>query len=298
MPSNRGQKEKKLKQQAPTVPPVVSGLMEMLGELHRRCPVLCPAVVPNGLADAEQGVALLALCTSAEEKRAFATMLQSVRAKVKTCALTGQVVTDQSSLRFVSSWGLDPKAGTYTLQRCTFASAEAAQLLDTAAMLERFTRESADYKELGRLAQLFSEVNAEGGEARSGLEARLWLQECLALACSCQVLASSLPKWQALCPDGTPCRKGVGVLALAKRAMNGSSEEAAMNSVSADEKDGGEEEEPKARKVSDKPSRKARQRQAAAAASAAERDAANGTGDEDGEQAEAAPPSKKKRIRN
>ena len=99
--------------------------------------------------------------------------------------------------------------------------ADAALLLDTAAMLERFSRRDADTKELGRLAVLFCEANASDGEEERGpVEARLWLQECLTLASACQVIASSLPPWRMLTPDGETFVKG-SVVAVAEALLEG-----------------------------------------------------------------------------
>lgn len=202
-------------------------LAAMLRRLRARCPVLCPSVVPAGLADAEQGVALLALCADAAERTALATLLRSARAGRGACALTACEVADEGALRFVSRWELDPAAGAYRLLSCDFVCAEAALLLDTAAMLERFSRTDADAKELGRLAQLFCAANQHADEpARSAVEARLWLQECLSLAAACQVVASSLPyQWRVLGPDSEPLR-GRSALAIAQGILGASPESA------------------------------------------------------------------------
>ena len=116
----------------------------MLSQLRERCPVLCPSVIPSGLADSEQNIGLLALCADTDEKRALATLLQSVRATKRACALTAREADEEGALRFVSQWELDADAGTYRLHRCDFVCAEAALLLDTAALLERFSRADAD----------------------------------------------------------------------------------------------------------------------------------------------------------
>ena len=209
-----------------TSPSPGSALSAMLEELRRRCPVLCPGVVPSGCHDAEHGVALLSLCRDAEEKQALALLLKQRRASVGTkCALTGRSADDESEMRFVSTWELDVHASAYRLTRCAFVCTEAAMLLDTAGMLERFSRTSADAKELGRLATIFCEANASGGadintEARTGVKARQWLQECLNLAAACQVLASSMPRpWGIVGPDETPLGKGMtsgGAVALVR----------------------------------------------------------------------------------
>ena len=192
----------------------------MLATLRARCPTLQPAVTPSGLADAEQGVALLALCSDAAERQALASFLRSARAKQKNCALTARAVASEADLRFVSRWDLDAAAGTYGLRRCAFVCAEAALLLDTAAMLERFSRADADAKELGRLAQIFCAANQpDGEEARGALEAKLELQECLNLAAACQVVASNLPhRWRVLGPDAKPLG-GRTAKALAEAAL-------------------------------------------------------------------------------
>jgi hypothetical protein len=195
-----------------------SALSSMLGELRARCPKLCPAVIPAGLHDSERGVALLALCNEPAQKRALAVALQQARSGAGTrCALTGREVADESALRFVAQWDLHPTAGTYRLRACGFACPEAAQLLDTAGMLERFTHADADAKELGRLAQIFCEANEHAYE--KALDARLWLQECLALATSCQVVASSLPAWKAVGPSDEPLRKGERLLPIVRALL-------------------------------------------------------------------------------
>ena len=108
-------------------------------------------------------------------------------------------------LRFVSQWELQPARGIYQLQRCSFVCPEAALLLDAASLLERFTRPDADGKELTRIAKFFCEVNHRPGDRERGATAaKLWLQECLALACACEVLASSFPIWRIIGPKGEP----------------------------------------------------------------------------------------------
>ena len=210
MPSNRGQ----------SGPSASASLPAMLSLLRERCPVLCPSVVPSGLADSEQNIGLLALCADTDEKRALATLLQSVRATKRACALTAREADDEGALRFVSQWELDADAGTYRLRRCDFVCAEAALLLDTAALLERFSRADADSKELTRLAQTFSAVNQGDGEpARGAVDAKLWLQECLGLAAACQVIASNLPqRWKVVGPDDEPLA-GRSVLSIAKAML-------------------------------------------------------------------------------
>lgn len=203
----------------------------MLAALRERCPTLQPAVVPAGHADAEQGVALLGLCADATERQGLATFLRSARATRKACALTSRPVPSEADLRFISRWEVDPAAGTYSLHRCAFVCAEAALLLDTAAMLERFSRADADAKELGRLAQIFSAANQPAGEEpRGALEARLELQECLNLAAACQVVASSLShRWRVLGPDGQPLggrrAKAIAEAALKAGAADGAADE-------------------------------------------------------------------------
>ena len=68
MPSNR---KPKVQEDAPS-----ASLVSMLSLLHERCPVLCPSVIPSGLADGEHGVALLALCEDVAEKQALASLLR------------------------------------------------------------------------------------------------------------------------------------------------------------------------------------------------------------------------------
>ena len=192
-----------------------------MAALRERCPALCPAVVPAGLSDGEQGVALLGLCKDAAERQALATLLRTRRAKRRACAVTARPVEDDADLRFVATWELDAAAGSYRLRGCDFVCAEVALLLDTAAMLERFSRTDADPKELSRLAQIFAAANKQAGEeAPSGaLEARLALQECLNLASACQVVASSLAQnWRVLGIDGEPLQ-GHSALAIAEAAL-------------------------------------------------------------------------------
>ena len=178
-------------------------LQAMLDELRARCPVIRPSVMPATLSDGEQGVALLGLCCDDAERHSLASRLASARRGLRQCALTSRAVEDANELRFVSLWELRPSACSCELQRCTFACADAALLLDTAAMLERFTKRGADSKELLRLAEVFCEANClPGQQARLGLSARLWLQECLALAYACQVVAGNVASWQLRGPDG------------------------------------------------------------------------------------------------
>lgn len=199
-------------------------LTEMLRELRSRCPRLCPAVVPNGLSDAERGVALVRLVHDAAEKQALAELLRRERARVAAggrCVLTSREVDEESALRFVSQWELQPTEGTYQLKGCDFVCAEAALLLDPAAMLERFTGPNADAKELAQLAQIFSDANQRGDEqARSALDARIWLQECLALANACKVVACGLQPggWKVLDPTGQPLAD-TSVLAVARELL-------------------------------------------------------------------------------
>ena len=182
----------------------------MLAELSSRCSRLCPSVVPAGFADSQQhGVALLSLCAE-EERGAFGERLSAARADARgRCALTGRDVPT-NALRFVSRWELDPHALECRLASCSFACPEAALLLDTAGMLERFTGGKADAKELTELAQLFCETNRAPERVTGGgpAAARLWLQECLSLAHACQVVASGCGAWRAVLPDAA--RVGVG----------------------------------------------------------------------------------------
>ena len=233
----------------------------MLHELYYRCPTLCPSVVPAGFADDESGVGLLALCKDAAERRALAMSLQRARKHTRSiCALTNQTVAEESALRFISQWELQPGSKVFQLKRCAFACAEAAMLLDTSTMLERFTRRDADTKELSKLALLFSEANArEGEEQRSTLEARLWLQECLTLASACQVLASSMPGWVATGPAGGALRH-VNVVAVSEALLGGASHPSSTESSNS---------------AANGKSRKARQRETAAAAAAATAAAGN-----------------------
>ena len=103
MPSNR---KPKVQEDAPS-----ASLVSMLSLLHERCPVLCPSVIPSGLADGEHGVALLALCEDVAEKQALASLLQAARGSVGSCALTAREV-DNAELRFVSLWELQPVSDT------------------------------------------------------------------------------------------------------------------------------------------------------------------------------------------
>ena len=201
-----------------------STLTAMLADLNARCPKLCPAVVPAGLADMHAGVALLNFCPEAE-RAAFAAQLSELRtAAGGRCALSG-LETPSEALRFVSYWELEPATLGYRLRSCSFVRPEVAQLLDTAGMLERFARAKADRKELSALAALFCELNGAPDEAaRSPAEARLWLQECLALAQACQVVASGLGRWRALlggAAAGRACAQPGFAIALAKRMLGG-----------------------------------------------------------------------------
>ena len=200
-----------------------SSLAAMLSELDARCPTIRPSVVPNGFADAERGVALLGLCRDDNERQALGALLSGARKRAGgRCAITDQPA-DESTLRFVSQWKLQPDTHAYRLVRCAFASADAALLLDTTAMLERFTRGGADAKELTRLARVFCDANrrtlASDGDA--GLEARLWLQECLTLAHACQVVASNMPAWRVEGPDGDALGEAGSPVALATRVLGG-----------------------------------------------------------------------------
>ena len=176
----------------------------------------------HALSDGEQGVALLGLCCNGAERHSLASRLAKAREGVQHCALTSRVVENPNELRFVSLWELRPSTCSCELQRCTFACADAALLLDTTAMLERFTKRGADSKELSRLAEVFCKANSLAGQqARLGLPARLWLQECLTLAYACQVIAGNAAAWQLCGPDGDAI--GVGgestALRLAERML-------------------------------------------------------------------------------
>ena len=231
MPSNR---KPKVQEDAPS-----ASLVSMLSLLHERCPVLCPSVIPSGLADGEHGVALLALCEDVAEKQALASLLQAARGSVGSCALTAREV-DNAELRFVSLWELQPVSATCVLRRCAFVCAEAALLLDTPAMLERFSRVDADAKELARLAHFFCAANARPDEPeRTALDERVWLQECLNLATACQVVASALPqRWSALDPEGEPLR-GRSAASIAK-AMLGREKKVRPRAAAVDDEAEGE----------------------------------------------------------
>ena len=197
MPSNRTPKKNA------AVSPAAS-LQLMLDELRARCPSICPSVVPPAvLSDGEHGVALLGLCRSSAERSALAALLARARQGIDSCEVTARAVNRESELRFISQWELRPDDRVCQLRRCAFACADAALLLDTAAVLERFTHAGADCAELSRLAQLFCEANHRPGQPeRSAVEARLWLQECLTLACACQVIAANMAPWRLVGPDG------------------------------------------------------------------------------------------------
>ena len=205
-----------------TTSPTAS-LVEMLVELRARCPTLLPASVPTGFHDADKGVALLGLCQDAAERCTLANEVSRARQNAGgVCALSAKPVPDASALRFVSLWELQPEKRIYRLSRCTFVCADVALLLDTTAMLERFSRRGADDKELDRLAELFSKINHHSaGPAKTGLEARRWLQECLSLAYAVQVVASNIPGWVATDPDGEPLQAVGSAVALAQRMLGG-----------------------------------------------------------------------------
>ena len=211
-------------------------LSSMLKELRARCPVLCPSVVPNGLHDGSQGVALLALARDADDRRRLAAVLNQARgAAGGRCAITKREVADASELRCVAQWELQPdQAHTYRLSRCMFVSTDVALLLDTAAMLERFALPGADVKELSRLARTFCEANQQSGEERDSLDARLWLQECLTLAHACQVVASNMKAWNVVGPDGQALADVGSAVALAQRLLGGTTDSSRPRAVGLD----------------------------------------------------------------
>jgi hypothetical protein len=205
-----------------TATSIEASLSDMLAELQHRCPAICPSVLPSTLTDCDSGVALLGTCKRAEERRAFAAFLTEAReAAGGICALTSSSVPSASELRFVSLWDLQPKNRSCKLKRCVFACSDVATLLDTTALLERFSKVGASDAELGRLAQIFWRLNHghDSEPSCSNLDATLWLQECLALAHACKVVASNLSSWRAVTADGEVLSESGSTIELAQRML-------------------------------------------------------------------------------
>jgi len=174
-------------------------LAEMLAELQARCPTLSPAVIPHGY-DANWGGALLALCGSDKERDELTSVVQRSRTACLRCALTGHELPAEER-RFVGLWELSPMRATLRLRQCAFVSPAAAQLLDGAGLLERFAQPGADSAELSELSQQFCTINGRADLCTPPGRAVEWLQECCALAYSCQVVSSSFPAWHVVGPE-------------------------------------------------------------------------------------------------
>ena len=180
-----------------------ANLIDMLAELHYRCPVVCPNTTPHEYCDIEHGTALLALCADAEERKSLAAKLARERATMGgVCELSGRTV-ETNELRFVSIWKLSPAIMTYSLRRVAFVCKEVALLTNAPAFFDRYTNPKADVEELTELAMFFCAVNKHDDKAKDPLAARTWLHECMNLAYCCQIVAGSLDNntWHITGPD-------------------------------------------------------------------------------------------------
>ncbi len=198
-------------------------LSAMLAELRSRCPVLHPSVIPGEYDDSRDGAAMLSYCRDAPERQALAALLLQKRATKSSCELTGKEVESAEALRFVGLWDLIPRSSTIQLRRCVFASPTSAQLLDSRSLMERFARPCtpSERAELDDLAVSFCEANGHADRAAKPASALLWLQECLALAHACRVVAGTVPSWRLLGPEGEALEASLPAHSLVEQMLGG-----------------------------------------------------------------------------
>lgn len=198
-------------------------LSAMLAELRSRCPVLHPSVIPGKYDDSRDGAAMLSYCRDAPERQALAALLLQKRATKSSCELTGKEVESAEALRFVGLWDLIPRSSTIQLRRCVFASPTSAQLLDSRSLMERFARPCtpSERAELDDLAVSFCEANGHADRAAKPASALLWLQECLALAHACRVVAGTVPSWRLLGPEGEALEASLPAHSLVEQMLGG-----------------------------------------------------------------------------
>ena len=174
-------------------------LDQMLDELHARCPALCPQIAPSTAIDAAYNTALAALVPP-HDLQTFAKLLLEKKKKQKYCAIT-KTKLDKSTAVFVAIFQLHVRQRWRVLKECAFVAPDVALLMDHVALLETFANKK-DVDKLENLANLFCQIN----EKEQGTTARAvqYLQECLALAHACQILANALTQWQITDAKGEP----------------------------------------------------------------------------------------------
>ncbi|GFR49566.1 hypothetical protein Agub_g11613 [Astrephomene gubernaculifera] len=217
-------------------------LQRQVESLRECCPVLCPAITPNGY-DTQDLIDLMQNA-GRESVQAFEELLDNAGRGVSACCVCGADGTpstsssssdddddSESTLFFTLLTGIDFKNRTVQLQNAGFACPQCRALRSTCRMI-RFaslhvggfggqqdsSQGEAPQRLLVLAAHLASTNRAPEGVQASPEALAVWLQELYCRAYALQVVASNLGGWKAVGPEGQPLSlsRGKDVVAAAR----------------------------------------------------------------------------------